>query len=92
MSFTEDLTVFFDTDGHAVTAAYNTDTTVKGILSKGYVEVQGTESYRPLFTCAKSDISSVAHDDTLAVGGTTYTVVGVQPDDVGTVVTLVLSE
>lgn len=92
MSFTEDPTVFFDIDGFAVTANYDSGTTIKGILDDGYVEVQGVEATRPMFTCAASDVSGVVHGKSLVVGGTTYSVVGVQPDQTGDFTTLVLSE
>lgn len=92
MALTEDPTIYFDTDGFAVTANYNSGTTVEGILDTGYVEVQGKESERPMFTCAASDVSGVNHGKSLVVGGTTYSVVGVQPDQTGDFVTLVLSE
>ncbi len=91
MSFTEDATEFIDTDGFADTATYNT-TTINGIFGNEYVEVLGSESTRPVFTCATSDVSSAAHGDSLVVNGTTYEVVGVQQDLVGLLTTLILSE
>lgn len=92
MAITEDATEFLVTDDFAVTANYESGTSVNGIFSKGYVEVQGVESERPMFTCALSDVSGIAHGKSLVVDGTTYSVVGVQPDETDLMVTLVLSE
>lgn len=92
MSFTEVPSEFLDVDAWGVTATYNTNTTVTGVFGSAYSEVHGTEAEKPLFTCSLSDIPNVAHGDTLTYGGTDYSVVGVQPDEVDVMVTLVLSE
>ena len=92
MAFDEDPSEFLVLDDWAVTANYDSGTTINGILNKDYVEVQGTEAYRPVFRCASSDVSDVAHGKSLVVNGTTYSVVGVQPDETDTFVQLVLSE
>jgi len=92
MSFTEDRDDFLILDDFAITANYNSGTTIKGIFSNGYVEVGGIESKRPLFTCAAADVSGVNHGKSLVVNGTTYSVVGVQPDDTGFMTVMVLSK
>lgn len=89
---TEDASDFLILDDFSVTANYNSGTTVNGILDRAYVEVQGTESNRPVFTCALADVSGVNHGKSLVVGGTTYSVVGVQPDESRFMVKLILSE
>lgn len=92
MSFTEDADDFLILDDFAVTANYNSGTTVTGIFSEEYVEVSGIESRRPTFLCELSDVSAVAHGKSLVVDGTTYSVVGVQPDESEFMVKLVLSK
>jgi hypothetical protein len=70
---------------------YNGEFTFLGILDRGYVEVGQVECERPLLVCRTSDVSSVAHDDSLTTGGVSYLVKGIQPDGTG-ITTLVLEE
>ena len=89
---TENAADFLDTDDFAVTAAYNTSTTVTGIFSNSYVLIEGMESRRPTFLCEAADVPSAAHGDSLNVNSTAYSVVGVQPDETGFMTLLVLSK
>ena len=70
-------------------------TQVKGLLDKPYqAAFEGTaplEAARPVFTCRESDVSGVAHGQSLTVGGVSYTIRGVQPDGTGLIL-LVLEE
>lgn len=95
MAFTENFDDFFETDGFAVAATYTPDggsaSTVNGILDNTYVDALGVESSSPVFHCAASDVSGVAHGDALTVSGTGYTIHGVQPDGTGQVL-LILEE
>ena len=71
---------------HATAATYTrgaTTTTVSGIFEKAYVETFNTQGSQPMFMCATADVSSAVHGDTLVIGGTTYSVVGVEPDGTG---------
>ena len=90
--FTEDADDFLDVDEFAITANYDGGTTVTGIFSQEYVEVSGVESKRPVFLCEAADVSDVAHGKSLIVSGTTYSVVGVQPDETNFMTRLVLSK
>lgn len=93
MAFTEDLSVFFDTDDFAVSAAFTprtggSSTTIKGIFDKEYVAVgDGAEvavaATQPIFQTATSGISN-ARGGSLVVAGITYTIVEVKPDGTGT--------
>ena len=90
MAFTEDLTIFFDTDDHAIAGSYTATgasaTTVNGILHDAYVEVGGMESVRLVFECATSDVSGAKQDDALTAESNDYLVAEVQPDGTGVTV------
>ena len=93
-----DLSNFFITDEHAVSATYTVQggspATVKGIFENDYYEDAsgevGLESSQPQFTCKTTDVSSASNGDTLVVSSTTYTVRSVQND--GTGITLLILE
>lgn len=51
-----------------------------GVDTNGEVVVEST---RPTATCKTSDVSDADHAATLAISGTTYNVVNVQPDGDG---------
>ena len=92
-----DLAEFYSTDISGIAGTYTpaggSASTVNGIFNNVYFEIPGGETSiegkNATFNCRTSDISSVAHGDTLAVSGTTYTVRGIQPDGTGAT-TLVL--
>lgn len=92
MSLTEDADDFLDLDDFAITANYNSGTTVAGIFDNGHVETGGIETTHPTFLCELADVSGVDHGKPLVVNGTDYTVVGVEPDESQFMVRLVLSE
>lgn len=82
MAFTEDLTAFFDTSDFAITATVG-GSSVNGILDSEFVEVGDVEAARPVFMCASSDVPSVTHGTTVVASGTTYKVIGIEPDGTG---------
>jgi len=53
--------------------------------------VQGVEGFHPVFTCAQADVSSVAHGDSITIGGVVFHVQGVQRDGTG-MVALILED
>tara|TARA_Y100001951_G_C11212965_1_gene224051 strand:+ start:79 stop:384 length:306 start_codon:yes stop_codon:yes gene_type:complete len=61
--------------------------TITAMLKRDYFEeVAGestVESSAPVAIVRSADVTNVAHDDTLAISGTTYTVVEVMPDNEG---------
>lgn len=67
--------------------------TITGIFDTAYREVNGGEVdfalYQPELLCRTSDVSNAAEGDTVAYGGTTYTVVVVAADGTG-LTTLIL--
>lgn len=99
--FTEDLSVFFDTDGFAETATYKvggagagTPVTVlfgrkppqPGPLGLG-VRLSGYSAQ-----LRKSEVSAPAEGDTLTIGGVVYRVRTFDPDVTGQIWTLQLDE
>lgn len=86
MAFVEDLSPFFNDTEFAVTATYNGNIPVKGILDLAYVDPFGNiEGRAPVFMCAESSVPSVRHGDTLDASGRNYKVVGAEPDGTGVV-------
>ena len=96
MAFTEDFSIFLDTDVFGDTATIGANTFV-GILDAAYAEVEtgrvSVDGSRLLFTCTSDDVAtySVAYGSTLTINSVSYKVVGVEPDGTG-VTTLVLDE
>jgi hypothetical protein len=87
MPFAEDLAPFFNTADFASAATLN-GVAVNGIFDNDYFEPLGNEvqGSAPRFVCAAASVPSVAHGQSLVVGGVTYKVRGVEPDGTGTVV------
>lgn len=89
--FTDDLDVFFDTDTHAVSCTYTptggSATTIKGIFNNEYYSLPGgevdVESSQPVFYTKATNLSSVAHGDTMVIDSVTYHVINVRPDETG---------
>lgn len=89
-----DLSTMLDNDEFADAATYSAkvyasvhpsskSTTVDGIFDKDYVEINGVESYSPVFDCATPDVSDATHGAKLTINSVVYTVRGVQPDGTG---------
>jgi hypothetical protein len=76
------------------TATYN-GRSVKGWLRDEFelaaLGSVGVEARSQVFRCLAVDVEGVAHGDTLAIAGVSYTVRGVRPDGLG-LVRLVLEE
>lgn len=90
MAFVEDFEAFFDTEDFAVIATFS-GTSVSGIFDESFMEVQGVEGFHPVFTCAQADVSSVAHGDSITIGGVVFHIQGVQRDGTG-MVALILED
>ena len=95
MAWTEDLTVFFDTDNFSVTASYTpvigSPSTIDGIFDSRYVETENIQGQRPVFTCNDGDIATISQEDVIVINGTTYGVANWERTGNG-VVTLVLRD
>ena len=70
--FKENFNEFFDSDEMADDARIGT-ALVTGIFESQFVEVNGIEGVRPVFTCAAKDVVNLGQ----------YKVAGVQPDGTG---------
>jgi len=82
--FSEDLSIFMDTEDFATAADIN-GSTVNGILGNEFVQVDYVESKAPAFECAAADVVGVAHGDTVTISSDSYKVRGIQPDGTGLV-------
>jgi len=94
MAFSEDLTVFFnsDTPGYAqATFASLNGKTVDGLFDRPYGEAGGgfTAGYVPTFICSESDITGLEFNDDATINGIDYQVDNIEPDGTG-IVTLML--
>ncbi len=58
---------------------------VSGVFGREYVEVNGMESYSPVFTCQTADVAHAAIGDvaTSESDGVNYTIRSIQPDGTG---------
>ena len=94
----DDGSIFLNTDDFGQTATYTPQggsaSTINGILDKESEDIEGGGEIGVIysvttFTCRTADVSSAAFGDSLATGGTTYTVRKVEPDGNGiTVLTI----
>lgn len=82
--FTEDLTAFFDSDGIADSATVG-GSSVSGIFSREFVEVQNVEGYYPTFLLSDSDAASITKNSTvLTINSANYMAISKRPDGTGT--------
>lgn len=87
MAFSEDLTQYFADFG--VPATLQAAAVASGVIFDAeYAEPLGNlvEGRAPTATAIASEIPSVAHGQTLVIGGQSYKVRGVEPDGTGLVV------
>ena len=65
----------------------SSSSTITAMLKREYYEESAGEvtvqSSSPVAVVRTSDVTNVAHGDTLAISGTTYTIVEVSPDNEG---------
>lgn len=88
MAFTEDLDVFLDEDGFAVSAVLGA-ATVSVIFDRAWVDNQGISSTQPVCQGKTSDLGAATQGTVITIGGTAYSVIDNQPDGTG-MTTLVL--
>lgn len=76
-----------DTSASFTDVSASTSSTITALLSRAYfAESAGdetVESSQPVALVRSTDVSGVVHSDTLAISGTTYTIVEVMPDNEG---------
>ena len=80
--FTEDLSVFMDTDDFAVTVILD-GTSVDGILTLEPIESNFVQTNKPVFTYAKADKPTVTTSSTLVYDSIVYLVRNIEPDGTG---------
>lgn len=82
MPLVENLAPFFNPSELGTTALYNGATIVDGVFESVYVSAlsDAVSSVGPVFTCAAISVLNVAPGDTLAINGTGYNIVGIEPD------------
>lgn len=101
MAFTEDKSVFFDTDGFAITGSYTpagyphpsvvTNAALNGIHDHRYVETEKIQGERPVFLIDEDIISKYTEGDQLTLNETIYTLADWQKTGNGMML-LILSE
>jgi hypothetical protein len=87
--FTEDLSVFFDTDDFAEDATYDTVNTIAVIFDRAYLEQLGMiASAEPTALTRAADVAADPTGKPLVIRGVTYTIRNILPQDDGAVVLL----
>lgn len=80
--FAENLSEFLDDTELADNASIGAST-IAGIFDNQFVEVNGIEGVRPVFTCAEANVATIAHGDALTIKSISFKVAGIQPDGTG---------
>lgn len=88
--FTEDLAAFFDVDGFATVATYDTDTTVSVIYSAPGADAFNIGATTPEAMIVASSIDADPRGKALVINGSTFTIREFTPDLTGRVLTLKL--
>jgi len=96
VAFTEELSAFFDTADFAVEATYRAGgtgplVTKSVIFDRAYLETLGISGSEPVALGIATDFATADASDTLAIGGTTYRISTVEPQDDGGTVLIRLS-
>lgn len=91
--FTEDLTAFFGNADFAVSAIYDSATTIQVIFDEPDLSLAGgiIAGSNPTVLCAAADVAADPTGKTLLIGTTTWTIRDIQPQDDGAIVRLQLS-
>jgi hypothetical protein len=97
MSFTEDLSVFFNNADFADTVTViATGRTFQGIFDAAYFDPEVgaavVDSTDPRITCKTSDLANVERGRQISIKGATYSVVSVQPDGTGTSIVMLSNQ
>lgn len=62
------------------TADFGGGVTVDGLFSMAFIEQQGVEGLRPVFSVSASALPAVSHSTAVTINAVAYRVVGIQPD------------
>lgn len=90
MAFTEDLSVFFDTDDFAIAATASWGGTVNVIFDSAYLDALGVAGTNPIALAIATEVTAARIGATLVISGTTYTIRDRMPQDDGATVLLQL--
>jgi len=90
MPFTEDLSVFFNTEDFATAAMASWGGTVNVIFDAEYLDQLGMAGTNPGALAMASEVPASAVNGTITINGTAYTIRDRQPQDDGAVVLLQL--
>jgi hypothetical protein len=83
----DDLDTFFDVDEFGIAATWSGGGTVNVIHDRDYLRQFGViDSSDPAAIARRSAMSTAAQGQTLVIGGTSFTITGVEPDGTGIVV------
>jgi hypothetical protein len=83
----DDLTSMFDVDEFAVAATWSGGGTVNVIHDRDYLRLFGiVDSSGPSALAIAADMPTAAQGQTLTIGGTGFTITGVEPDGHGLIV------
>lgn len=86
MAFSEDLSVFINTDTPGYVDAMIGSATVVGLFDNGYTGIDMVGSSDPTLLCMAADIPAVADGTTVTINGISYRVAGApEPDGTGLV-------
>lgn len=86
---TENLDAFLS--DFATSATLPSTAVVRGLFDNAYLDALGIEASGPSFLGKASDLSGLTHGSAVSIGGSSYTVRGIQPDGTG-LTRLVLEE
>ena len=83
--------IFLDADDFGQSVTYTPNggggSSINAIFDQAFFQVDGStgalESSQPMVTVLSSDVTGIDHGDTFTIAGTTYNVVGIQPDGQG---------
>ena len=88
MAFKEDFNPFFEDFG---VNAYIEGRQIKGIFENRYIDDLNIAGVAPVMDCESKHVETVKTRDVAVIDGTTYRVVGIQPDGTG-ITTLILEK
>lgn len=81
--FAEDLSVFFQSNDFADLATFADAGTAYGILDNEYIETYNSTGFKPVFTCATTDVASYGQGDTLTINSVNYRIDEKEADGTG---------
>lgn len=78
-----ELAEFFDTEDFAVAATIPGGRKLLVLFDALYTDALNVDSASPAAFCTSADAAGLGLDDQITIDGTTYRIIGVQPDGAG---------